>query len=560
MANCYAEPSRFWRSKGTMLLDPGHFIDRVKDNLSAATVKPNTEYQTPGLARKFADRRPFRAGDFVKRHGQDPVDKNSGVEAVCPNEAAHSDGGDSRRTLFALNPASADNGHASIRCRHATCQASLKTGHYIDLILQQCGLGPDAVDEFFEGQPADTSPEGEFKDILRADRKRKEAAAAPAVKTLVSQKASEIVPAPVQWLWPGRLALGAMTLFAGDPGIGKSQIAVAMAAAVTTGGPWPCGGGRPLKGSVILLSAEDAPSEVLRPRLDAAGADPSKVELVRSVTVVEGEQDPQRRMLDLAADMALLEDAIRKTGDVRLVIIDPVTAYLGKSSKARYSNTELRGVLDPLSEMASRMKVAVLCVSHFRKPGADFAGKALHAVIDSIAYVAAARIVLGGIKDPEDEARVLMLHLKNNLAPPPAGLAARIKPRVIGAGIETTAVEWEAEPVAVKADDIMGRKGSDGATATGDAAEFLRLMLASGPVDVKIVEQEARGAGVLKEGQDISQSKAFRHARKKLGIVPRKLDFGGGWVWALPTAAVVEFEDVQNVTGSPDQFFKSKLH
>src|SRR5207249_4910904 len=76
-------------------------------------------------------------------------------------------------------------------------------------------------------------------------------------RKLIVRRANEITPQPVTWLWPGRLAIGKQTCIAGDPGNGKSQLAIYAAAAVTTGGEWPCGEGRAPLGSVIILSAED---------------------------------------------------------------------------------------------------------------------------------------------------------------------------------------------------------------------------------------------------------------------------------------------------------------
>src|SRR5437764_14538279 len=87
---------------------------------------------------------------------------------------------------------------------------------------------------------------------------------------LISRCAADITPEPVQWLWPGRIAIGKQTLIAGEAGLGKSQIGIAVAAAVTTGGPWPCGEGRAPLGNVIGLSPEDDPADTTVPRLLAA--------------------------------------------------------------------------------------------------------------------------------------------------------------------------------------------------------------------------------------------------------------------------------------------------
>src|SRR6516225_9389976 len=101
---------------------------------------------------------------------------------------------------------------------------------------------------------------------------------------LITQCAADVTPQPVEWLWPGRVALGKLTLIAGEAGLGKSQLSVAMVAAVTTGGPWPCGEGQAPLGSAIVLSAEDGAADTIVPRLLAAGADLTRVHLVSAVS------------------------------------------------------------------------------------------------------------------------------------------------------------------------------------------------------------------------------------------------------------------------------------
>src|SRR5215471_1558165 len=106
--------------------------------------------------------------------------------------------------------------------------------------------------------------------------------------TLVSQCAANITPEPVEWLWPGRVAIGKQTLIAGEAGLGKSQVSIAMAAAVTSGGPWPCDEGRAPLGSVLFLCAEDDAADTVVPRLLAAGADPAQVHIVSAVGTEDG--------------------------------------------------------------------------------------------------------------------------------------------------------------------------------------------------------------------------------------------------------------------------------
>jgi hypothetical protein len=93
---------------------------------------------------------------------------------------------------------------------------------------------------------------------------------------LIMQCAADVTPQPVEWLWQGRIALGKLTLIAGEAGLGKSQVSLAMAAAVTTGGEWPCGEGRAPQGSAVILSAEDGAEDTVVPRLMAATSLPRR--------------------------------------------------------------------------------------------------------------------------------------------------------------------------------------------------------------------------------------------------------------------------------------------
>jgi hypothetical protein len=111
---------------------------------------------------------------------------------------------------------------------------------------------------------------------------------------LVFQRASEIEPRNIEWLWPGRLARRKLALIVGEPELGKSQIGTDVIARLTTAELWPDGGSAP-SGSAIVLSAEDAAEDTLRPRLEAAGADLDRVHILRAVYTGE-----KRRTFELA--------------------------------------------------------------------------------------------------------------------------------------------------------------------------------------------------------------------------------------------------------------------
>ena len=179
------------------------------------------------------------------------------------------------------------------------------------------------------------------------------------VLTLISRCAAEIPLEKIEWLWPKRIARGKHTCIAGEPGTGKSQLTIAIIAAVTTSGEWLCGEGRTPLGNIIILCAEDGAADTIVPRLRAAGADLSRV---RVVSAVRNGND-SRRSFNLQLDLELLEKEIERVGNVVLVVIDPISSYLGKADS--HKNSEVRGVLAPLSEMADRTRVAILSRNAF---------------------------------------------------------------------------------------------------------------------------------------------------------------------------------------------------
>ena len=323
---------------------------------------------------------------------------------------------------------------------------------------------------------------------------------------LISRRASEITPERVEWVWPGRIAQGKHTCIAGEPGTGKSQLSIAIAAAISTGGEWPCGEGRAPLGSVIVLSAEDGAADTIVPRLTAAEANLDRIHIVSAVGNEKG-----RRGFDLKADLDELEKKIAEIGDVVLIVIDPISSYMGKTDS--HKNTEVRGVLEPIAEMAERTRVAVCSVTHFSKPNAGKATKALHKFIGSIAFVAAARAAFAVLEDPNDKDRRLFLHAKNNLAEPPQGLAFQLEQVVVGEGIVTSRVDWEPEPITTTADEVLTATGKSN-LALAEAEDFLEALLADGPVPSKEVDAEAEEAGITKA--------TLRRAKASLGITSYK--------------------------------------
>ncbi len=401
---------------------------------------------------------------------------------------------------------------------HAAGAASIKIVHFPELPPKG-----DVSDFIAHGGTAeqlleriDTAPLWQVPESAAEEVKQKEQEGS-GESSLVIRCMADIEPEKIEWLWPCRIAIGKQTLIGGEPGLGKSQITAALAAAVTTGGEWPCNEGRAPRGSVIILSAEDDASDTIRPRLDAAGANVRGVHLISAVRQKDG---TGRRSFNLQADLGALENEIAHIGNVRLVIIDPVSSYLGKTDS--HKNADVRGTLEPLGDMASRLRVAVVSITHFSKGAGQ---SAVNSFIGSIAFVAAARAAFIVTRDPEndDPARRLFVQAKNNLAIDSGGLAFRVEQRMVGDDIVASAVMWEGERITQTADEILaaGREGKDTPERT-EAEEFLRDLLATGPRPAAEVLAEAKGAGLAE--------RTVRRALKSVGIKPyRKAESENGW-------------------------------
>lgn len=344
---------------------------------------------------------------------------------------------------------------------------------------------------------------------------------ADAISDIAYRRISDIQARSIHWLWPGKIARGKPTLVAGHPGLGKSQITVSLAAVVSRGGKWPVDRTPCEPGNVVILSAEDAPEDTIKPRLMAAGADGHRCYVLEGVTDLNEDGKPIRRAFTLRRDIDRLAALLRKIGDVALVIVDPLSAYL--SGTDSHNNAEVRAALAPLADIADEHGAAIVVVSHLNKCGGT---DPLTRVTGSLAFVAAARAAFIVTADKGDDKRRLFLPMKNNLAECSEGLAYRVE-SCTAEGIDTSRVSWEAEPVNITADEALNRLPDDEPTETDEAVDFLRDLLRHGTVPAKEAKKKARAEGI--------GDKALRRGRERLGIKPKKSEFSGGWTWEMPS-------------------------
>lgn len=336
--------------------------------------------------------------------------------------------------------------------------------------------------------------------------------------TLLITRLADVAAKPVEWLWPDYIPAGMLCLLDGDPGVGKSTLSADLAARASSGRPMPdgTGGGAPV--GVVILSAEDDLARTVRPRLEAAGAD-----LDRIVTVALRERDGDiRAPLITSDDLAMLEQAVKDT-QARLVIIDPLVAYLPDEVDTN-GDHDVRRALRGLAELAERTGCAVLVVRHLRKGAAE---NPLYRGGGSIGIIAAARAAFLLARDPEDAERRILAPLKMNVAPAPPARAFRLE---LEPGHAHPHVSWEGVSALDASALLAVPDGTEDRSALREAKEVLRQILADGPQRAEVARLLARRAGV--------SDRTLARARRSLAIVPRHVGRPGEsdqhWEWYLP--------------------------
>jgi AAA domain-containing protein/CHC2-type zinc finger protein/Toprim domain-containing protein len=272
-------------------------------------------------------------------------------------------------------------------------------------------------------------------------------------ETIVNiQSASDIEPIQVTWMWENKIPFGMLTLFAGDPGNGKSMASVSVAAICSTGASFPA---TPFSGSpcdVLMLIGEDDIARTVIPRLMAAHANLKRIHFLKSVRPVGKEN----REVRLDTDIRAIENMLAANSNIRLLTIDPISSYLGDVSMV--AEQEVRSVLNPLMQMAERFGVAIILVMHLNKK-ADL--DAIMRVGGAMAFVGVARCSWLFAKNAQDETpdgedptlatekhrdEFSMLRMKNNLAPSyNTGLSYTIAVRPVrikGVEVLTPYVKW----------------------------------------------------------------------------------------------------------------------
>jgi putative DNA primase/helicase len=330
-------------------------------------------------------------------------------------------------------------------------------------------------------------------------------------KGVILIRGDEVTPEPITWLWPGWLAAGKLHVLAGAPGTGKTTLAEAFAAAVSTGGRWPDGSHAP-QGNTLIWSGEDDPADTLVPRMLAMGADMTHIHFISGMQMSSADVVP----FDPANHMSDLSDTVERIGNVRLLIVDPVvSAVTGDSHK----NTEVRRALQPLVDFGNQHQCAVLGISHFSK-GSN--GKdPTERVVGSIAFGAVARVVMAAAKKKDgtgNESRILV-RSKSNIGPDSGGFHYALHQVEVKPGLTASCVVWGGA-IEGQARELLDDENDDEGGGQHEIADWLREVLRDGPLTAKQVKR-------LSDAQGFNW-RAVQRAKQRAGIKSDREGFGSG--------------------------------
>jgi hypothetical protein len=317
---------------------------------------------------------------------------------------------------------------------------------------------------------------------------------------------SDVVAEDIKWLYGPYFPRGAVTLIDGDPGLGKSSFTVAVVAALSKGRPVLWSSDRP-RGKALLLSAEDDPARVQKPRLMANRADTEQIRYARELFSLD-----EQGLAMLRAEMFQYRPD--------LVIIDPIIAYMSASFDL-HKATDMTRFFTEIDKIAREFDCAMIVIRHLRK---SRDGDALYQGLGSIAVAGRVRSMLVLGRHPEDPELRAIAHTKSNYGKLGSTIVFDLKPPP---NSSVPAVTWlDTEDIA--ADDIL-RPQSEAATGrppkeSEQVARFLRDFLDDGEMDSKAVFRsgEKRGFSEI----------TIRRVMKKMG--GKKRAAGRQSFWSLP--------------------------
>jgi hypothetical protein len=477
--------------------------------LPAERVQPEEEAKEKPKTKSRKVAKDFDIHDFLKFYGLG-IDNETDNElghcirlTTCPIKGEPHVGQNSTTTNFVLS----NDGGLGFHCQSTGC-VDWSVAQVIEKLAKEKGPYPNSIYEVQRSKQQNNWQRG-----------------------MVFDSADAIKPESTVWLWPGYLPLNMLVHFAGQSAQGKSPVTLDIISRLSTGAEWPDGtanGVGPLR--TILLAGEDHWPTVIVPRLLDYGANLKFVERASSV-LTKDENDIRIVQTALKEDVQFIEDRIKLLGNVGLIVIDPITNYLG--GLVMNKEEDIRSLLMPLADMAQRNNVCVVTVGHLNKRNGKDGTPLLDRIMGAAAFKGVARQVFLFGDDPEDDDR--FKHIMNFGRPDdkPALRYKTTKRKVVfdGGQSDVIAVEWLGAAESVDVDEsIDGPKKQD----KTEAKRIAKLVVEFLKDGMKLTEEVAKS--LQEAGVDTSRNNWQRCARKvaKSGK-GGPLKKGSKFYWWLPT-------------------------
>lgn len=331
-------------------------------------------------------------------------------------------------------------------------------------------------------------------------------------RELVVRRADQIEQRAVEWLWLGRYPCGKLTAIVGDPGYGKSQVALDAARCVTTGSNWPDGAkGTGVPANVVILSAEDEADDTMVPRLDFIGADLTRIIIVDASKPIGDAL--KLSPVNLINDIEALEKTIKETGDVKLVILDPVNEYLGGVNTDRTG--EVRAALSRLRMLTAKYKFAVLMIMHLNKSDKQ---SAIQRISGSMAFAALIRKGFFVIPGKDRATDRIFVPAKSNVGIMGMSLSFKIEAENNNPYTARTKITWGDSMGFIEIDQVLTEQNNQRTSGGGErlkfAIEAVKTVMNEGPVAPAVLEDRVKAMGV--------SAASLRRARAQLRIVTVK--------------------------------------
>lgn len=329
-----------------------------------------------------------------------------------------------------------------------------------------------------------------------------------------------VEPEPIDWIWESWLAAGKLHILAGQAETGKTTIAIAIAATLSSGGLFPDGAGAPI-GDTLVWSGEDDFRDTILPRFIANGGVRDRIHQVKG----RYDENCVLQPFDPARDIDALVLAAKALPHLRFIIIDPVVSAVPGDS---HKNAEVRRGMQPLVELAEQAQAAILGITHLSKgtSGRD----PIERITGSLAFAALPRLIWGTAKSAEPGQPSRLVRVKSNIGVGGGGFEYDLAQTAINqaTGLMAQKVQWGAALEGGAKALIAELDGPDdpGRVSALDAAkEWLSEMLGAGTVRVPFIEEIARDKG---------------HAwstvtRAKTALRVKSIKQGSeGWLWRMP--------------------------